>query len=100
MASLGDHGEAHSVTEVKYLLHLLLPTWECGGPLFIEAAYSKMTLKGGTYLQNVRDGIGGVGALYSIEVPCMHSVNDALHRLHQVEGRGLLGHPPLSIPDR
>jgi hypothetical protein len=40
----------------------------------------------------------GVGALYSIEFPCMHSVNDALHKLHQVGGRGLLGHHPASIP--
>jgi hypothetical protein len=48
MASLGDHGETHTIAQINYLLHLLLPTRERGGPLFIEAADSKMTLRGGT----------------------------------------------------
>jgi hypothetical protein len=31
MAGLGDHGDADAATDLKYLLHLLLPTWERRG---------------------------------------------------------------------
>jgi hypothetical protein len=51
-----------------------------------------VTLTGSTNSKMCRTALGGVGALYSLEVPCMHSGDGALHKPGQIDGRGLLSH--------
>ncbi len=50
--------------------------------------------------RHIPDGIGTEQARHVIEVTAVGRLGAAAHQLQRVGGRGLLGHPPSSIPHR
>src|SRR5271165_5879271 len=98
-AMKADHRKHHPIAEVPALQNLLLVLLESADPIFKEAADRRRSLVGAKRrLRCIPDCIGGVDAHRSVEVTATVRLVGLPRKLHQVGGRGLLGHLPASIP--
>src|SRR5439155_5440779 len=92
--SLDDWAKRDPIAEVKNLLRLDLKLLVTGVPVFPETAYRNVTLEGAQSAKRIHvpDGIGSVAEQDRVKVLAISSLKQALRKLHQVGGRGLLRH--------
>jgi len=95
---LNDHGKHNPVAEVADFLKPELQLLVRAKPVLKEAANGRPTLDGGPHAPAVEGRILGEAAGHGVEITAIRSLKRPTHKRHQVRGRGLLGHRPVSIP--
>ena len=95
---MGDQGKHHAVAKVVSLLQLDPILLVAANPIFIEVTDRGLALEGATHARRLPDGVRSVEAHNRVKVAAIHSLKEAIHKLDQFGGRGLLGHQAVSIP--
>jgi hypothetical protein len=95
---LVDHREHDPVVEKDKLFDFVAKLGEGAEPFAEEATNCRSAFVKVPRPPPVKDRIGSVEAHYRVDVTLIRSLEGKARKLNQVGGRGLLGHPWLSIP--
>jgi hypothetical protein len=97
---LDDHGKHNPIAEVPDFLKLVPQLLVRAKPFLNEAANGRSPLEEVPQRPPVEGRIFGEAAGHRVEITAIRSLKRPAQKLHQVGGRGLLGHRALSILDR
>src|SRR5439155_383958 len=95
---LDDHSKHNPVAEVADLLKLEVQFLVRVKPVLKEATNRRTALEEGACRPPVKNRILSEAADHRVEITAIRSLRRPAHKLHQVGGRGFLGHRPASIP--